>query len=88
MAIPGFTAHRTLHQAQRLYSRHRFKRSSGDVRPAIAIEIDGDPYEGPPPHLGEGNAPGPLLIFAACRRICEAQGPRGYELCYQKCIGH
>ncbi len=88
MAIPAFTAHRTLHQPQQLYSQPGFKRSSRGVRLAIATEIDGDPYDGPPLHLGGGSAPGPLLIFASCKRMCEAQGPRGYGLCYQKCIGH
>ena len=88
MAVPGFTAHRTLYQPRALYSRPGFKRSSGGVRPAIAIEIDGDPNDSAPPHLGGGSAPGPLLIFEACKRICEAQGGRGYGLCYQKCIGH
>lgn len=47
MASPGFTADRTLYQAQQLYFRHRFKRSSGGVRPAIAIEMMAIPTRAP-----------------------------------------
>ena len=45
MAIPGFTAHRTVYQTQRHRSRVGVNPSSGAVRPALqSIYVDGSYY--------------------------------------------
>jgi hypothetical protein len=98
MAIPGFTAHRTLQPRERFHSRLATRESLGGVRPAMMILVDGVPYcEGEITDGGvqcyggaSGGGGGDGRYLVACRRSCAhtcGTHPHAYPApCYKNCV--